>query len=310
MARMKTVDSTRPPSKSYRFASMQEDVVIAFYEAWNRRDADALTRTFAADGTFADPLCRTAVSGDALQGHVGAVLAALTELRFSVGRTMRDGAHVAVSWSLKAVCHGALDRELNGDGASLDLEGLDLFEIGEAGIRGVRRFFERRDLAEQLGMQSIVEPIEVGSMTFGYSVRDWVSNAKPAVLGMTWIQARDEDEKGKIRGFARAIVKGFHQVPGFLGVVTGFAGLHGFTFTAWESEDALRGGVHGPEHVEAMRSFHQGTSTGVFTSVWQPLRINRTWVRCGTCGTANDAHRAERACQRCGAPLPEPAPYV
>lgn len=64
------------------------------------------------------------------------------------------------------------------------------------------------------------------------SIRDWVSNAKPALLGMTWIQARDEDEKGKIRAYARRIIKGFHEIPGFIGVVTGFSGLRGFTLTA------------------------------------------------------------------------------
>jgi steroid delta-isomerase-like uncharacterized protein len=286
------------------------DAVAKFYGAWNQRDADALARTFVDDGTFTDPLCRSAVSGDALRAHVAAVAAALPELHFSVTRTLSAADHAAVAWSLKAVCKGALDRELTADGMPFVLEGIDLFQIAEGGIRSVRRFFERRDLVEQLGMQSFVEPIEVGTMTFGYSLRDWVSKAKPALLGMTWIQARDEDDKTKIRGFARRIIKGFHDVPGFIGVVTGFVGLHGFTLTAWESEEALRGGVHGPEHVEAMRGFHQGTSAGVFTSVWQPLRLNRVWLHCTHCGTANDGYPAGRMCQHCGTPLADPPPYI
>jgi predicted ester cyclase len=289
---------------------MGADVVAEFFRAWNERDAEGITRLFTEGGSLADALCRRALSGEALRAHVGAVTAALPELRFAVQHCWREGEHAVATWSLNAVCKGALDAELAGEDVPFALEGVDVFELAGERLRSVRRHFDRKTLADQLGMQTIVEPVEVGTMTFGYSLRDWVSNAKPALLGMTWIQARNEDEKIKIRGYARRIIKGFHEVPGFLGVVTGFAGLHGFTFTAWESEDALRAGVHGPDHVEAMRGFHQGTSGGVFTSVWQPVRLNRTWYRCAQCRTPNDAHASERRCKKCGAELPEAAPYV
>jgi hypothetical protein len=216
-----------------------------------------------------------------------------------------------VIWSLSAVCKGALDTEIAADGAPFVIDGVDVIEIADSGgLLSVQRHFDRRALSDQLGMQTIVEPIEVGTMSFGYSLRDSVSKAKPGLLGMTWIEARDDAEKAKIRGYARRILKGFREVPGFIGVVTGFAGLHGFTLTAWENEDALRAGVHGPDHVEAMRGFHQGTSAGVFTSVWQPLRLNRLWQRCTSCGTPNDAHAAGRRCTKCGSALPEAPAYV
>jgi hypothetical protein len=291
--------------------AMSGDSVADFYRAWNERDADGIARLVADGGSFADPLCRRALTGDALRAHVGAITSALQELRFTVQRTHRDGQHAVATWSLNAVCKGVLDAELAAEDVPFVLDGVDVFELADGErLRSVRRHFDRRALAEQLGMQTIVEPIEVGTMTFGYSLRDWVSNAKPGLLGMTWIQARDEEEKAKIRGYARRIIKGFRDVPGFVGVVTGFAGLHGFTLTAWENEDALRAGVHGPDHVEAMRGFHQGTSVGVFTSVWQPLRLNRIWQRCMQCGTSNDAHGAGRRCSKCGAALPEAPPYV
>jgi heme-degrading monooxygenase HmoA len=289
---------------------MAREVVNEFYGAWNARDVDGVIRTFASGGTFADPFSRATLSAEALRAHVTSLVAALSEVRFRTESTLREGDRVVVVWTLDAVCKGALDRDISADGVSFTLEGIDLFHLSEHGVLSVRRSFERRDLVERLGMQSIVEPIEVGTMTFGYSLRDWASKAKPALLGMTWIQARDEEEKATIRGYARRIIKGFHEIPGFVGVVTGFTGLRGFTLTAWESEDALRAGVHGPNHVEAMRGFHQGLSTGVFTSVWQPLRLNRVWQRCTQCGTPNDAHRVERQCQHCGAPLAEAAPYV
>jgi hypothetical protein len=290
---------------------MSGDSVEEFYRAWSARDPAGVARPIVDDGSFRDPLCRGPLTGGPLRAHVEAFVTALPELRFSVQRIHRDGRHAVAIWTLNALCKGALDAELAAEGVPLELEGVDVFDLADDGrLQSVHRHFDRRALAEQLGMQTIVEPIEVGSMTFGYSLRDWVSAAKPGVLGMTWLQARDDEEKAKIRGYSRRIIKGFHDVQGFIGVVTGFTGLHGFTLTAWESEDALRAGVHGADHVEAMRGFHQGTSAGVFTSVWQPLRLNRIWQRCTNCGTPNDAHAADRRCRKCGIALPEAPPYV
>lgn len=283
--------------------------VAGFYDAWNRRDADRIARAFGDEGRFRDPLARRAVSGDALRDHVTAQLAALPEVAFRVEHAMRDGERIAVSWTLRAVCNGALDAEIKADGVAFALEGTDVFHVSGARIVDLRRWFERRDLADRLGLQSITLPIAVGSMAFGYSLRDWVSKEKPGVLGMTWILARDEAEKATIRARARDIIRHFHEVPGFIGIVTGFAGLHGFTFTAWESEDALRRGTHAGPHLDAMKAFRDGLSAAVFTSVWTPTRLNRMWSRCAN-GHANDATRVERTCEQCGAPLPEPEPYV
>ncbi len=88
-------------------------------------------------------------------------------------------------------------------------------------------------------------------MTLGYSVRDWISTEKPSALGVTWIL--DEAEKAVIRGHARRIVQHFHEVPEFIGIVTGFVGLHGFTITAWDSEEALRFGTYEVPHARAVR---------------------------------------------------------
>jgi heme-degrading monooxygenase HmoA len=127
---------------------------------------------------------------------------------------------------------------------------------------------------------------------------------------LTWLLARDETEKLAIRAHAREIINHFREVPGFIGIVTGFAGLHGFTVTAWENEEALRVGTHSGAHSEAMHAFRaDGLSGGVFTSVWAPIRLNRMWVRCPL-GHANDATRADGKCEVCGEPLPPEEPYL
>ena len=165
-------------------------------------------------------------------------------------------------------------------------------------------------VADALRLQTIVEPFNDGAMTFGHSMRSWVSKEKPGALGMTWLLARDETEKLAIRARARDIITHFREVPGFIGIVTGFAGLHGFTLTAWESEEALRVATHSGAHSEAMHAFRADElSGGVFTSVWAPIRLNRMWIRCSL-GHPNDATRADGTCEVCGKPLPEAQPYL
>jgi hypothetical protein len=48
---------------------------------------------------------------------------------------------------------------------------------------------------------------------------------------------------------------------------------------------------------------------GVWTSVWQPARINRIWTRCTTCAALEDVSDDHRVCTQCGATLPERPPF-
>ena len=289
---------------------MLNDLLDVFYQAHGRRDAEGVAAVLGSQATYVDPFTSSPLGGAALVEHLRRFVGAFSELRVSRTRTIVDGTGAAVVWRLEGTCDGALDLERKAHGVATRLEGIDVFDLAADGtVLGVRRTFDRRALADALALQTVVEPFADGSMTFGYSLRDWASKEKPGVLGMTWILARDAAEKAVIRGHARQIVHHFRETPGFIGIVTGFAGLHGFTLTAWESEQALKKATHEGAHREAMKAFEQGLSGGVFTSVWEPLRLNRMWTRCPD-GHANDATRAEGVCERCGKPLPERQPYL
>jgi heme-degrading monooxygenase HmoA/predicted ester cyclase len=284
-------------------------IIDRFYDAWNRHDAAAVAASFAAGGVYADPLTRVDLSGDALTGHVESVLDVIRDLRIAVTRTVANEDAAAVFWAAEGIWDGKLDA-LSASETLVRFEGTDVFELEHGRLRRVRRSFDQFALADALGLQTIVEPYSEGDLTFGHSMRGWVSKAKPGALGLTWLLARDETEKLAIRARAREIITHFREVPGFIGIVTGFAGLHGFTLTAWESEEALRLATRSGAHSEAMHAFRQdGLAGGVFTSVWEPVRLNRMWLRCPL-GHPNDASRADGKCEVCGEPLPAPEPYV
>jgi heme-degrading monooxygenase HmoA/predicted ester cyclase len=277
-----------------------------FYDAWNRHDAAGVAASLETGGVYSDPLTRVPRSGDELTEHVQGVLDVIPDLRISITRTIADDDSVAIVWTIEGTWDGKLGL-LAASETPVRFDGTDVFELAN---HRVRRSFDELAVADALGLQTIVEPYADGDLTFGHSMRTWVSKQEPGALGMTWLLARDEEEKLAIRARAREIITHFREVPGFIGIVTGFAGLHGFTLTAWESEEAVRLATHSGAHSEAKHAFRkEGLAGGVFTSVWEPVRLNRMWLRCAL-GHPNDATRADGKCEVCGQPLPAPEPYV
>jgi hypothetical protein len=127
----------------------------------------------------------------------------------------------------------------------------------------------------------------------------------PGVIALTWIQGANEAEKERIRSHSRHNVQDFLAEPGFISIVTGFTGLRGFTVTAWEDEAAMTQAL-AKHHATAMRElFSSDFVSAVWTSVWQPTRINRISVRCGACAALEDVTDDHRLCRRCGTELRE-----
>ena len=74
--------------------------------------------------------------------------------------------------------------------------------------------------------------------------------------------------------------------------------------TAWEDEAAMRRAL-AKHHVVAMNELlGENFVASVWTSVWQPARINRLWLRCPACAALEDLSGDDHPCSRCGAPLP------
>jgi ketosteroid isomerase-like protein len=165
---------------------------------------------------YSDPLTRVDLSGDNLRDHVQSVLDVIRDLRVAVTRTIADEDDAAVVWALEGTWDGKLGP-LSASETPVRFEGTDVFELDDGRLRRLRRSFDQLALADALRLQTIVEPYGDGDLTFGHSMREWVSKAKPGALGMTWLLARDETEKLAIRARAREIIRHFCEVPGFIG---------------------------------------------------------------------------------------------
>lgn len=152
---------------------------------------------------------------------------------------------------------------------------------------------------------ALAEPIASPTAEYGYALRAASGNPRPpGVIALTWIAAKDANERERIRAHSRQNVQDFVAEPGFISIITGFTGLRGFTVTAWEDEAAM-GRALSKHHSVAMRElFGEHFVASVWTSVWTPTRINRIWVRCQSCGALEDLSDDHRTCGQCRAPMP------
>lgn len=281
-------------------------LIDTYFRAWNAHDSAAIAATFAAGGTYADPTTGGPIAGADIGRVADPLFSAFPDLAFERAEILGGGERFAVEWVMRGHNLGPLRPGMSPTGRAIALSGVDVFEVGEGGLRAVRGHFDQKTFAEGIGLMALVQPIEQGPAKFGYSMRVPSGNPRPpGVIALTWIQGKDEAEKERIRAHSRQNVQDFLAEPGFISIVTGFTGLRGFTVTAWEDEASMKRALS-KHHAVAMRElFGQDFVASVWTSVWTPTRINRIWVRCPTCGSLEDVSDDHRSCGRCGAPLPE-----
>jgi steroid delta-isomerase-like uncharacterized protein len=284
--------------------------VDEYFAGWNAHDPARVAKLMAADGVYEGPTLRLALRAYDVAAAMEAMAAVFPDFRFEVVSTTIAGGRATVEWIMHATNGGPIKAGVSATGRAAHVRGVDVIADGSGGFQRITRYFDQKAMFEQLGLQVIVEPHAQGQGVYGYSM--WVSSGNPkppAIVGLTWIRGRDESERDRIRVHSGRIVKDFVEEAGFIGIVTGFAGDRGFTVTAWEDEAALHRALD-KQHARAKQDFRTAElSPGVWTSVWQPVRVNRLWTRCATCNQPNDTSHEQRSCSNCGADLPPRPTY-
>ena len=144
-----------------------------YFRAWNTHDPDGIAAALAEGGTYTDPTISGApLTGAQIAGHARAVLTAFPDLSFEVLGSQRvaNGTEV-VRWLMRGTNTGPLrglfqtrrSVALPGvTGRSLALPGVDVITVADGKIGSVQGYFDRQTMAEQLGLQVIVQPHAVG----------------------------------------------------------------------------------------------------------------------------------------------------
>ncbi len=159
----------------------------------------------------------------------------------------------------------------------------DVIEVGTDGIKTVKGYFDTRAISDQLGLQVLIQPSQVGPFSFGNSTAVQSGRrTKPGAFGITTIWNADAQTE-EIRALTRETATEMLRMEGFIGVAFFRIGGRGVTISAWEKPEHTKQLMRGGTHAEAMRRFWAKLSDSAYTSVWIPDHINPLWVRCPVC---------------------------
>ena len=283
------------------------EIVKQYLNAWNVHDADAIVKTFAADGTYRDPTTGE-ISGDAIAANAKRLWLAFPDLSFEIVNIAETGPNrVIAEWIMRGT-NTASFQGLPPTGNAISLPGVDIVETGTDGIKAVKGYFDTRAVPDQLGLQMLVQPFKAGPFSFGNSTAvQSGKKIKPGAFGITTIWNSDAHTE-EIRVLTRDIAKEMLGMDGFIGVSVFRIGGRGVTISAWEKPEHARQLLRGGNHKQAMRKFWAELGVAAFTSVWIPDHINPLWVRCTACGKMNDYYKKSGVCD-CGQRLPEAPAY-
>ena len=218
-------------------------VARCYFDAWNRRDAEAIVATFGKGGTYSDPSAGEGLVGEAIAAYAKNMWSAFPDLVFdirSIGHT--EEAIVAAQWLMRGTNTGSF-RGLPPTGRAVVLTGADFIQVEGERIRSVQGYFDTRVVPEQLGLQVLIQPHAVGPFAFGTSTSVETSKkSKPGAFSITILQARSDEEIQKIKELSREIATEMLEMPGFMTSVAMTIGPRMRTVTAWET----------PEHAQQL----------------------------------------------------------
>ena len=105
------------------------EVAERYFDAWNRRDADAIVASFASGGTYSDPSAGENLRGEAVAAYAKGLWAAFPDLSFDTVSVVDDGAGaVAARWIMHGTNNGSMFG-LPPTGRTVRLPGADFIQV-------------------------------------------------------------------------------------------------------------------------------------------------------------------------------------
>jgi steroid delta-isomerase-like uncharacterized protein len=283
-------------------------VAQKYFAAWNTRDAGAIVAMFTDGGTYSDPVSGE-VSGQAIGDYAAGLFAGFPDLSFEVtSHGLVDDRTLAAQWIMRGTNTGSF-MGMPPTGKPISVPGADFIVVEGDRIRSVRGYFDSRVVPDQLGLQVIVQPRSIGPVAFGTSTVMHIGKPRmPGAFSITSLQVKSDQEGAEVTSYGRQMLREVAKMEGFVGSLTGNAGHHYCTVTAWENPEQPKQIYQSTSHNEIMGRFYNSDFTlgGAF-GVWVPVHQHYL-VRCTQCKRMCDFERSAGKCS-CGEALPDPPPY-
>src|SRR5205809_4501942 len=138
------------------------DVAQRYFDGWNQHDAGFLVATFDPDGTYRDPPTEAALSGQAIGAYASSLFTAFPALSFELAAApVADADSVTARWIMRGTNTGPFGGG-PATGRTIAFPGVDFIRVRDGHVASVEGYFDRRGFVEQLGLQVMVQPYEMG----------------------------------------------------------------------------------------------------------------------------------------------------
>ena len=281
------------------------EIARRYIEAWNTRSPATISAMFLEGGTYSDPVTNGPLTGPAIDAFAEGLFATFPDLSFEITSNAESSSGVVLEWTMHGTNTGSLSG-LPPTGARITQPGIDVIRVSGDKVLSVRGYFDRQTMLQQLGLQVVVQPHQIGPITFGISTRVRSgSNATPGAFSLTMVDARSDEEVQEIRMYSRRIMLGMPTMPGFLSFLGAVVGHRLYTVSAWTGPEEARCVNRDQAHREASSEFRRGElGTAFHSSIWTPHQMSPRWSRCASCGRVTGVKESGGVCL-CGTTLPE-----
>jgi steroid delta-isomerase-like uncharacterized protein len=126
-------------------------VVLDYFDAYNRHDANSVCETLTADGTYTDPMAPDGVSGAGFLAMTQGFMAAFGDLSLELLAVIKASDElVAVQWLMRGTHTGTLGPLPRTD-CKVTLSGVDVFQLRNGKIQRIDGYYDTGTLYRQLG---------------------------------------------------------------------------------------------------------------------------------------------------------------
>jgi steroid delta-isomerase-like uncharacterized protein len=142
----------KPQRKRITRRKAVEDKVRSYFEAMDKRDADAMAAHWREDGVEdVVPVGLLRGRGE-LHAYMASMFAAMPDARTTVTRLVAGEQSCAVEWRLEGTFDGAPFMDIEPTGKHVEIRGFDLLELEDGELVSNTAYFDAASFARQIGM--------------------------------------------------------------------------------------------------------------------------------------------------------------
>lgn len=251
---------------------------------------------------YLNPISPQPIPSAGIPAYVGSWLSAFPDLSLRPETlTTTDGIQAAVQWQLTGQNSGGFSN-FPPSGQPVNIHRASFFRLRGDQVQSVQMYFDVRIFYDQMGLQALVLPKNMGPVHFDIAVHvSFGRHTRPGAFTINKFELQTPKERKEILDYSNLIFRELAEVPGFISLVIANDGNRSFLITAWEKPGDSIVLLREGKHHEAIAHFMQADFKGAeMNSTWVPTSLY--WrVQCPNCGRKVKIEQDGEVTCACGA---------